>query len=357
MAKLKHPLPVAPAVRPRTDRLMRAVILAWIVAGVLLLATLFKVVKAVGLLSFAGSVSPGACRPLPLAGAGDLAFEPKNNTLFIAAARDGAPAASDGLYALTPGGAPVKLAGPEADFHPFAVSIGYNIDGSPSLTAVNRRRDGSVAVEVYNVVYSPTGASLSPQAAVQGALAKRASGIASLGNGRFYLASNPTRSDFMAWADRWLLLNRADILFFNGQLFRQAINGVSDPSAVAVSPDGQHVYVASRGERRLISLSRDLMGGTLTEQASISLPMRPERVSVDTSGAVWVAGPTRLPALSPASTVVRIVVGADGKQASQDTVYANDGQGLKAATAAVKTPGHLFIGSSSDDKLLDCAVK
>jgi len=357
MAKLKHPAPVAPAARPKTDRLMRAVILAWIVAGALILMALFKVIKAVGLLSFAGSVSPGACKPIALAGAGDMAFETKNNMLFIAAARDGAPAASDGIYAMTPGGTPAKLAGTEADFHPSAVSVGYNIDGSPSLTAVNRRHDGSVAVEVYNVLYDAKGATLAPQAAVQGQLAKRASGIAALGNGRFYLASNPTRSDFMAWADRWFLLSRADVLFFNGQLFRQAINGVSDPSAVAVSPDGQHVYVASRGERRLISLSRDIMGGTLTEQASISLPMRPERISVDASGAVWAAGPTRLPTMSPASTVVRIVVGSDGKQVSQDTVYANDGQGLKAATAAVKTPGHLFIGSSSDDKLLDCAVK
>src|SRR3569833_2936679 len=118
---------------------------------------------------------------------------------------------------MTPGGGPTKLAGTEADFHPSAVSVGYKIDGSPSLTAVNRRHDGSVAVEVYHVVYDATGDRLAPQAAVQGQLAKRASGSAALGNGRFYLASNPTLSDFMAWADHWFLLSRADVLFFNGQ--------------------------------------------------------------------------------------------------------------------------------------------
>lgn len=359
MAKKQQPVSKAPvSVRPRQDRLTRAVILAWVIVGVLVLMTVFKVIRSVGLLSFAGSVSPGVCRAVPLAGPGDLAFENKSGTLFIAAAKDGAPAASDGLYVLKPGSdKPVKLAGTPPDFHPSAVGIGYNADGSPSLTAVNHHKDGAVSVEVYNVQYDDKGASLSYQSSVAGGLARRAAGIASLGNSRFYLASNPTRSDAMAWADRWLQLGRADVLFFNGQLFRQAINGLSDPSAVAMSPDGQRIFIAARGERRLIALSRDLFTGTLTEQDSISLPMRPERISVDANGGVWVAGPTRLPSLSGASTVVRVVIGADGKLASQDTIYADDGQGITAATSAVKTDGHLFIGSSHDDKLLDCAVK
>ena len=87
------------------------------------------------------------------------------------------------------------------------------------------------------------------------------------------------------------------------------------------------------------------------------MPMRPERLSLDANGALWVAGPTRLPELGGASTVVRVVIGADNKALSQDMVYADDGQGIKAASVAVKTPGHLFIGSPRDDKLLDCAVK
>jgi hypothetical protein len=359
MAKKQQPVSKAPvAVRPKADRLARAVILAWTVVAALVLMTAFKVVKSVGLFSFAGAVSPGICRSIPLAGPGDLAWESKSGTLFIAAAKEGAPGAGDGLYALTPGGnKPAKLAGTPPDFHPSAVSVGYNVDGSPSLTAVNRHRDGAISVEIYNVLFDAKGTSLSYQSSVQGGLARRAAGIASLGNGRFYLASNPTSSEFMAWADRWLQLGRAGVLFFNGQLFRSAVNGLSDPSAVAVSPDGQRIFIAARGERRLISLSRDVFTGTLTEQDSISLPMRPERISVDANGGVWVAGPTRLPALGAASTVARVVIGSDGKPVSQDTIYADDGQGIKAATAAVKTDGHLFIGSRYDAKLLDCAVK
>ena len=359
MAKKKQPPVPAPAgaAPSKTDRLTRAVILAWTVAGIILLMSLFKVVKAVGLLSFAGSVSPGVCHAVPLAGPGDLAWESKSRTLFIAAAREGAPAAGDGIYALTPGVKPLKLAGTSPDFHPSAISVGYNADGSPSLTAVNRHRDGAVSVEVYSVLFSPAGPTLSSQASVQGGLARRGGGIAALGENRFYLTANPARSNFMAAADRWLLLGRSDLLFFNGTLFQQAVNGLSDPSAVAVSLDGQRLFIASRGERRLIALSRDRYTGALTEQNSLSLPMRPERMSLDANGTLWIAGPTRLPSLSGASTVVRVFIGADGKPQNLETVYADEGQGIRAATAVVKAENHLFIGSAHDDKLLDCAVK
>jgi len=353
----KQPVYRRPDGAKKPDRMMRAVVLAWVVAGAILLMTLFKLVKAVGLLIFAGAVSPGVCQSVALAGAGDLAFEGKNGTLFIAAAKEGAPAAGDGIYALTPGGKPVKLKGTPLDFHPAALSIGYNLDGTPSLMAVNRHAGGAMSVEVYNVVYDTSGASLSSQASVQGGLARRAAGVASLGNNRFYLTATPTGSDLLAWADRWFLIGRADLLFFNGELFREAVNGLSDTSAVAVAPDGQRLFVASRGERRVIILSRDLYSGALTEQASVSLPMRPERLSIDASGSLWAAGPNRLPALGGASTVVRVVIGSDSKAVSQDIVYADDGQGIKAASAAVKIPGHLFIGSPHDDKMLDCAVK
>jgi hypothetical protein len=342
--------------RTGPDRFTRVVILVWAVAGVILLSALFRALKAAGAFAFVGNTAPAACHDIALSGPGDLAWDAKTRTLFIAAAREGAPGKEDGLYALTPGAPrPVKLAGTPADFHPAAVSVGYDASGVPVLATVNRHANGTVAVEIYGVDVSPAGLKLSYQSAIQGGLARRAAGIAALGNSRFYLAANPTRSDLMAAADRILQLGRADLLFFNGMLFREAVKGLSDPSGVAVSADGARVYVAARGERRLIGFSREPFSGGLTELGSVSLPMRPERVSVDAGGTVWVAGPARLPSLSDQSVVARVSVGPDGKPQSADTVYA--GEGIRAATAAVKTDGHLFIGSSRDNKLLDCAVK
>ena len=142
MAKLKHPLPPT-AVRSKPDRLMRAVVLAWVVVGAILLMTLFKVVRSVGLFSFAGSVKPGVCRAIALYAPGDLAYDAKGGTLFIASAREGAPAAIDGLYVLKPGSTALVGSG-EPVIHP---KIGRKIDYEGEFVIVIGKRGKQIRVE------------------------------------------------------------------------------------------------------------------------------------------------------------------------------------------------------------------
>lgn len=337
-----------------SDRFTRIVVLVWVVAGVILLTTLFRALTAMGLFTFVSEVSPGACRSIPLPGAGALAYEAKSKTLFIAA-RD--PRGSAGaLYALPDGASqPVRLEGTPRDFNPGAISIGYDLGGAPNLVVVDRKPQDRVAVALYGIDFDAKGARLRHQATIQSGMARRGQGVASLGNDRFFLTANPASNELMAWADRWLVLGRAYLLFYNGTVFRQAVSGISDPSSVAVSADGQYVYVASRAERRLIAFSREEFTGTLTELDSITLPLRPEQIGIDANNVLWVAGPARLPELSGASRVVRVFLGSDGVPQSQETVYAGDG--ITAATAVARGENQLFIGSFRDDKMLVCDLK
>jgi hypothetical protein len=339
--------------KARADRFTRVVVLVWVVAGVIIFTAGFRALTAIGLLSFFGSdVSPGICRPLALPAPADLAYEPKSKTLFIASN----PAAGAGaIHALLDGQSkPVKLAGTPADFHPRAISIGYDAGGAPMLAVVDIKASGATSVEMYGVSFEG-GAKLAYQSNVQGGLARRAQGIANLGNDRFYLTGNPVSGEFMAWADRWLVLSRSHLLFFNGTLFMDAVAGLSDPSGVAVSADGSRLYVVSRNERRLTAFSREPFSGTVAEVDSIALPMRPERVSMDANNVLWVAGMNRLPSLGGTSVVARVFLGANGAPESVEKVYAGDG--IKQASAAVKAENRLFIGSGADDKFLGCDVK
>jgi hypothetical protein len=345
-----------PKIHRPPDRFARVVVLVWVVAGVILLTGAFRALTAIGLFTWVTPASPGACRPIPLAGAGALAYEPKSKTLFIAVHDQRKPAAPGALYALAEGaGRPVRLAGTPADFHPTALSIGYDAGGAPVLTVVDRKAEDRVAVGTYGINVDPAGIKLTYQSSIQSGLARRGQGIAALGNERFFLGANPTGSDLMAWADRWLVLGRAYLLFYNGTSFRQAVSGISDPSAVAVSAGGDHVYVASRAERRLIAFSREAFTGTLTELESISLPLRPEQISIDADNVLWAVGPARLPELSGDSRVVRVFLGSDGVPQSPQTVYAGDG--IIAATGVAKVENRLFIGSARDDKMLVCDLK
>ena len=119
--------------------------------------------------------------------------------------------------------------------------------------------------------------------------------------------------------------------------------------------ESQIMFGASRAERRLLAFSRESFTGTLTELESISLPLRPEQISIDANNVLWVAGPARLPEISGASRVVRIFLGSDGVPQSQETVYA--GSGITAATSAARGESQLFIGSFRDEKILSCDLK
>jgi len=331
-----------------SDRFTRIVIMVWVVAGVIVLTMGFRALMAIGFISWVSPTAPADCRPLPLPGAGDLAWESKSRTLFIAA--------RDGLYAIPEGQEkPVRLAGTPKDFHPAALGIGYDAGGEPALAVVDRRADGSAAMQLYSADFDASGPRLTYRSTVTSGLARQAQAVAMMGNGRFYVTANPDRNALLAWADRWFLLGRAHLLFFNGMVFMDAVGGLSDPSGAVASPDGQYMYVLSRNERRLVAFSREPFSGRLTELDSISLPMRPERVSLDANNVLWVAGPVRLPSMSDDSKVVRVFLGADGKPQSQETVYAGDG--IRAATAAVRAGDRLYIGSATDDKMLVCEMK
>ena len=346
--------------KAKTDRFTRFVILVWSVAGVILITEAVRALMALGLFAYVTPVTPGVCRTIAIGGPGDLAFDAKSRILFIAASDRRAPGKADGLYYLPLGeSAAHKLAGTPQDFHPTAVSIGYDTGGAPTLWVVDRKQNGRVAVESYAIHYDGGAPALSSVTQIEGGLAARAGGVAALGAMRFYLAGDPAKSEFMAWANRYLLVPRADVLYFNGMLFRPSINGLADPSAVALSADARHLFVTSRNERRLSAFCLDPYTGTLRELGSLSLPLRPERMSLDAIS-IWVAGPPRLPALSgktAASAVVRVSLGPDGTPQGYETVYADDGQAISAAGAVAKAEKHLFIGSALDDKLLDCPAK
>ena len=341
--------------RPKADRFTRLVILVWAVLGIILLTMVIQALMAIGLFSFVSPVTPGICRAIPLPGPGDLAYDDKSRTLFIAA--------RNGLFALPNGAAtPLKITGPAPGFQPTAISVGYDVGGAPALQVMGRTAAGRMATESYTVTFDGTNVPrLVSENEIQGGLIGRAQGIAAIGNGRFYVAVDPTKNDLIAWADRYFLRSRATVLFFNGTLFHSAILGLSDPTAVAVTPDGKHLFVASRSERRLLAFTLDPFSGQMQETGSLSLPMRPERMMVDVSGTIWVAGAPRLPAIAGGknapSQVIRVTLDAAGRPQNQETIFADDGKLIGAASSVARTYGHLFIGSALDDKLLDCSYK
>jgi sugar lactone lactonase YvrE len=125
---------------------------------------------------------------------------------------------------------------------------------------------------------------------------------------------------------------------------------------------GSHLVVGGLLSRSLTTFSREFFSGALTEVGTLNLPAGPEKLSVDTQGELWVAGHAKLqdwrafntdPAKRASSQVLRVSLSGGVPQAVTQ-VYGSDGQEIAGASIGVSVGRRLLIGSSLDDKLLDC---
>jgi arylesterase/paraoxonase len=160
------------------------------------------------------------------------------------------------------------------------------------------------------------------------------------------------------------MLPRADVLYFDGMVFREVANDLVFANGIALSPDYSHVYVAETTARRLQTYARDPYSGRLTPENTLPLPSGPDNIDVDPKGDLWVATHTKLfgvltyakdPSKPSPSEIYRVDVDKSIPQ-SVTPVYANLGQEIGAASVGTSADGHLFIGSIFDPKILDCRL-
>jgi hypothetical protein len=302
-----------------------------------------------GLISPIDPVTPGACRPVAqsVKGISDLAIDTTQGLIFAAA--------SDGIYAIKrddPNGKPVKLSGVPSWFHPVALSLGRDPDGSLSLMAIDALAGSRYAVEIYGLTYDGGTPKLSQRSMVQGGLLVSPFGIAALGSNAFYVGNDHvTTSAIGRFAEKYLLWPHDDLLLFNGQRMRIAVQRIASPHGAALSPDGKFLYISTFNDRRVIALGVEPYSGNLTELGAISLPARLNRMRFDDEGALIVAGQTK-----PGSAqVFRVTLNKDGTPQAYDTLFSDDGSGLHGAVSALRSGGKLFVAGT--DKLLECAAK
>jgi arylesterase/paraoxonase len=188
--------------------------------------------------------------------------------------------------------------------------------------------------------------------------------VAAAGPGAFYVSNNNAKQSVVKWLAAWGVLPGSDILYFNGMVFRPVGDDFYGARGLVLAPDGNHLLVASLTSRSLKSFSRDPFGGNLTEAGSLTLPAAPDKISLDAQGSVWVAGHANLltwrsfiadPKKRAPSQIFRVsVVSGVPQEAAQ--VYGSDGAEIAGAGIGASIGKRLLIGSSLDDKLLDCTT-
>jgi hypothetical protein len=303
-------------------------------------------------------VSPGICRAVAtgLKDPADLAVDQTHDALFVAAVNRTQPYSDkqDGIYLLKlddPAAAPVKLAGPPPDFHPYSITLFRGDDGAETLIAVDRKVNGRHLIETFNVNFDGQTAKLSPQTAIQGGLLVSPNGLAAVAPDHFYVTNDRTvRGGPGRFAEDYLLWPHADVLAYNGIGFRIAAQRMTYPAGLFLK--NGVLYVAASDDRQILAYNQDLMG-FLSPVGELSLPARPDKISMDDHGNLIVAGQTK----PGSSQVYRVVLDARGVPQSYQTIFSDDGGVLHGASAAVIAGGQLFVAAADDSKVLACPFK
>lgn len=313
--------------------------------------------------------SAGSCAPVTgISGASDLQIDPGAHRVFIAAGGRARPNAPNGkarrglIYAfnvddpLDGGDWADRTRGRPAAFSPRGLYF-YRDDTTTRLFVVNAAAN---AVELYDV--SPQGRLKHVETISERRLTSPEDVVA-VGPRAFYVTNNADsrRESLLGRVYFVLRAGAGNVLFFDGQSWRVAAEGLRFAGGVTADAAGDEVYVAESAAGAVRRYRRDVTTNSLTPDGEVTIGAAPENLNMDRAGALWIAAqPKPLSLLGivggrPPSLVLRYDPAARGQEA--DHVYADDGKELSASSAAAGMDKTLVIGGLSDRKFLICKLQ
>lgn len=351
----------------RRARRFALVAIAVVLVGIVALA--LRTLDAIGLLT---EIRPVACRNpsviAGIAGPEDMQFDAQSGLVFISGTnRRAGSARQDGIYVWRPGqkDPPRRLAGTPATFHPLGISLFRDGDGSLSLMAINFPATGNPNVDIFDVTGAARGnPALRERESITSGLLVDPFAVVAVDKDRFYATNaHTTHSRFDRLLDNYLLLPRADVVYFDGSAFRTVANHLLYASGIERSADGTTIYVAERLGREINAYTRNPFSGDLTFATSLPIASGLDNIDAGSDRSLIVAGHPKLLALlgyatdspkpSP-SEIFEVALDAHSRPIRASLLYSN--LEVSAASVGVRAGGRLLVGSALDRRILSCAV-
>ena len=353
-----------------------AIIGAIIVVG--LIAIALRTLSVAGVFDDVKPQFAGTCKTIPgVIGAEDIQVDHLFNLAFISATDRRAPKdkpnPQDGIYVMHidhPELGVVKMAGTPADFHPHGISLYRGRDGALVLMVVNHPTDGPQRSRFSTCMKHWVLAAKSARPCItaesgQGPLLVSPNDVVAVGSDRFYATNDHTSHTTLGvLAETWLLLPRANVVYYDGDSFKVAADDLRYANGINVSPDMSHIYVAQTTGQAIRTYARDVLSGALKVQGDFEFPSGLDNIDVAPNGDLWVAdhpkllsflGYARDPSSPSPSQVMRVRV-EKSLPVEAVPVYTNLGEQIGAASVGAVAGKHLLIGSVFDPKILDCTL-
>lgn len=255
---------------------------------------------------------------------------------------------------------PVNLT-PWADetFLPHGIGLHVGADGTRRLFVVNHG-GGTHTVEILEA----RGGRLERVSTVRGDALRSPNDVTAAGDTRFYVTNDHWYQEghLLRTAEDFLGLPLTNVLYYDGQMFREVADGLAGANGIHLSTDGSIIYVsAARGEALRV-YERDPETGNLTPRKRIAMPGLPDNIEPAPGGNLMIAlHPKPLKLLShmknagkhSPSQVVRV----DPETGGITTLYLDPGEELSGASTAAVHDNRMLVGAIFERKFLDCTLE
>jgi arylesterase/paraoxonase len=351
----------------------RAAITAVSVVAILALGLGVRTLNAFGVFTDITPGFSGTCHAVEgVRGAEDIVLDAKLGIAMISATDlraflRGKPSSQDGLYGLplTGPSRPTKLSGTPSDFHPHGISLVRSPDGTLTLFAINHHGDGTSSIASFDLAMKNGEIALREIGNIEGDDLVSPNAIAAVDRVRFYVTNDHTsRTRLGRTLDDWLVLPRANVLYFDGSIFRVVAERLNAPAGAVLSPDGRYLYVSEAFARRIDTYARHDFSGTLDPVGTLAISSNLDNLRFDNRGRLWVGSHPKMFALGaffadpskPAPSEVFRIDLSDGVPQAATPVYSDLGNGIGGASVAAVLGNRMLIGSPLDAKILDCTM-
>ncbi len=355
------------------NRLRRSLVLLGVSLVVTLIALVFRTLTALGVFTQVAPTSGETCVALKgIEGPEDLEVDRKDGLVFVSATDRRAlakmPNPKDGLYTFIadhPESGLTKIASTPKNFHPHGISLYRGADGALTLMAISHPVGQDSSVEIFDVKVANGIASLTERASITGGELSSPNDVAAVGPDQFYATNDHgSKGSTGRLVEDLLLLPRANVVYFDGNLFRVVANDLNFANGVTASADGSHIYVASSTGRAVTTYDRNPLSGSLKIVGTFDIPSGLDNIDIDEQGRLWVAGHPKLLEMqgvradpnkvTPSQVFLVSIMG--GVPAAANLVFADDGHRVNGVSIGASWKNHLFMGGPLDNKVTDCVL-
>jgi arylesterase/paraoxonase len=348
------------------NRTRRALLVVIGIMALALLALLAEIGRLGGMFRSVEARAPGPCAAVTLGGsAEDIQVDARRGLAYLsvldrASLARGQPVEGSIMLLdlnLDEPAPRAALAWDPPGFRPHGLSL-LEKGGEPArLFAISHAADGGHRVEIFE---NEAGGGFFPRQSVRDPLLVHPNAIVAVGARQFYVANDTTRpEDGSPIVDALLRRGNSDLVYFDGGQSRVVASGLRFAAGMAISPDGQWLYVGEAQGEQMRVYRREVPTGDLVLQRIVPLGTSPDNLNVDADGVVWVAAHPKLFAFlahvkEPARRSPTQVLRYDPRNGQLTEHYESNGSPLSAGSVAAHWRDEIVIGAVFDNQVLIC---